>query len=503
MNTQGMKKAILVSWLALLAARCAAPVSKPAAQVATIWPPAAVATLAPTLGPTLTLSPTPTLAPQPPLLLISWDRTQGNVVRAVDPATGQDAPGRAPIPLGGDRGATLAAPHALSANGRYLAAFDATGETCYDYAGGSACGPRSETLLLLDTARWQHRAIPLAAFGWVGYPRFDAGGERLAFGMQTAAGQTLMLLDASTGEMIAQATLDLKPSHLGFGPDGALVVYGQPEGEKPGLSRPGAPRVQLRDGETLAVLWEATLDDVTSGHWCSEQCDAAHGQMMTEMWWPGVALSADGETLFIVHADEDRLTSVDLAARRVASVTISGPQTRLGRLLGWLLDVTAGTAHAKGPVSGTTRTVALSADGARLYMIGYRLETEMDAAGNYSVTESRLSVQAIDTTTGMIVATSDVTGHTLRLSADGGRVFVAEWGARWPVTYVLDAQSLAAITDMDGPTIRVAHDVTGQPRLVGDQTINGRTMMSLLDPQTYAPLAEWPSERYSSWVTLP
>ena len=491
-----MTKAGLIGWLLLLLAACAAP----AAEMPAARPPASAPSQAAPIP--STIPPTPTLPPQSPMVIVGWDDELGSVIRAVDPATGQDVPGRAPVALGADRDAAYAAPLAVAPDGRRLAAFDARGDTCYDFAGGSACGPRSEVLVLLDTTTWQHRTIPLGAFGWVGTPLFDGGGRRLAFSLQTAEGHSLMLLDAATGETVAQTTLNLKPSYVGFGPEGTVVVYGQPETEQPGKTRPGAPRVQLRDGATLAVLWQTTLDGLTSGHWCSDQCDAGHGTLVTEMWWPGVALSADGRTLVILHADEERLTTVDLVARTTASRAVGGRQTRLGRLLTWLLDATAGVAQAKGPMNGLTRQVLLSPDGARLFTIGTRLETEIGENGNYSVTETRLPLQLIDVATGAVVAESKVTGHTLRLSADGRRVFVAEWGARWPVTRVLDAATLAPLAELDGPTVRLAPDATGQLRLVGEQYVNGGTTLSLLDPESLATLAEWRADGQTQWAAL-
>ena len=142
-----MTKAALVGWLMLWLVGCAAPAAEmPAAAptVATAPTPAAPTPSA--------ISPTPTLPPQPPMVVMGWDHELGSVIRAVDPATGQDAPGRAPLALGAGHDAAYAAPYAVAPDGRRLAAFDAQGDTCTDFAGGSACGPRSETLLLLDIA---------------------------------------------------------------------------------------------------------------------------------------------------------------------------------------------------------------------------------------------------------------------------------------------------------------------------------------------------------------
>ena len=84
-----------------------------------------------------------------------------------------------------------------------------------------------------------------------------------------------------------------------------------------------------------------------------------------ELLEPALALSPDGATLAVVHADADRLTLLDAANLSITqSLDLHSPVSNLLDLLG----LSARPAHAKGETSGTLRHAVFSADGRRLYV---------------------------------------------------------------------------------------------------------------------------------------
>ncbi len=84
-----------------------------------------------------------------------------------------------------------------------------------------------------------------------------------------------------------------------------------------------------------------------------------------ELLEPALALSPDGATLAVVHADADRLTLLDAANLSITqSLDLHSPAYNLLDLLG----LSARAAHAKGETSGTLRHAVFSADGRRLYV---------------------------------------------------------------------------------------------------------------------------------------
>ena len=492
-----MKKIALFICLLLLAA-CAAPAVELAVDsslptVVASAPPA-TGTSAPPPAPTLTATPAPVAS----VLMVGWDKTlKSGVIRAIDPATGQDVAGRAPIPFVAGRDQLYDVPDALSADGQRAAIFELDGSICRGYAGGSACYWRSDAVHVIDVRSWTARLVPLPAGGWVGPLAFSPDGATLAVGVQTGDGDQLLLIDVTRGEVAAQTGLAFEPAEVGFGDGGrTLVVYGQPPGEEPGVTRPGAPQVALLDATSLTVKWEATLDEVTSGFWCSAKCDEEHGVQETAMWTPGVALSPDGDTLYILHADDDRLTVVDLARQSVRNLSLSAPKSWLERLLA----ATAGVAHAKGPMNGTTRSVALSPDGTRLYATGYSVRSDVDLSGNWTLNEDQLPLQVINPSTGMVLAQREVDAQTVRLTPDGGRLLLGGWTERGPVTRVLDAKTLAPIADVTGPDVVFTLDSAGQARIVGQPFYDQPAVMSVLDPTSLKSAAEWRVDGPASWL---
>ncbi len=84
-----------------------------------------------------------------------------------------------------------------------------------------------------------------------------------------------------------------------------------------------------------------------------------------ELLEPALALSPDGATLAVVHADADRLTLLDAADLSIfQSLDLQPPVSNFLDLLA----LSAHTAHAKGEMSGTLRHAVFSADGRRLYV---------------------------------------------------------------------------------------------------------------------------------------
>jgi hypothetical protein len=159
-------------------------------------------------------------------------------------------------------------------------------------------------------------------------------------------------------------------------------------------------------------------DEVVSGHWCVEQCDGDFGVRKMISVVPGVALSPGGEMLSIVHADAERLTTVDLAARAVRTTPIRAPVAWIDRLL----TLTAGVAHAKGPMDSFARTAVFSPDGSRLYVSGYDFTmTANEPAAD--VAEAMQPLRVIDPVMG-VLAETDAPNHSLRLTPDGALLLV-------------------------------------------------------------------------------
>jgi hypothetical protein len=270
-----------------------------------------------------------------PVPILAWDDERNHpVLRAIDPATGQDAAGYAPIALAGERDMAYWSAQAFSSDGRRLALFERSGQFCRPTAGGTACGPRSESLRIVDLVAWSAVPVTLPASGWSGPLAFSPDQSKLLASVEGERETSLYLIDVGTGDVLSAIVSPVTPSLLGFtGDGGEAIVFGQAPVAEPGVSRPEAPLLLLLDSASLDSVWETELPGVVAGHWCVEGCDKGHERWISALWMPGVRLSPDGDTLSIVHADEAVLTTVDLRGRAVREEPIEATRSWFDRVM--------------------------------------------------------------------------------------------------------------------------------------------------------------------------
>lgn len=171
------------------------------------------------------------------------------------------------------------------------------------------------------------------------------------------------------------------------------------------------PRVLLIDPATRDLVADVQLEDVIAGQRGSQ----ARGY---NSFRPGLAWDIARDRLYVVDANEDRLTVVDLDRGRVVAATeLVAAQSPLDALGAWLVP----TAYAK-LVPGTDRTAVLSPDGRRLYVATMR-RTQSDDFREFS--EVALGGFVVDTDTLRIVGRIDQPVSALALSPDGARLLAA------------------------------------------------------------------------------
>jgi len=320
---------------------------------------------------------------------------------------------------------------------------------------------------------------------------------RLALSYHNRTSSTLMLFDTGTGQLIAQQPLAFRPSLMKYTQEGtALTIYGQPLSAVPGISKPDAPRVLLVDADTLDILWDQPLAGIISGSWCLDNCDAPHGEQMFAHWWPAVTPSHDGHKLYIVHADEEKLTSVDFDARTVHSVEIREARSWFEELLA----LTAGVAEAKGGENGAFKEAVLSQDGARLYVIGRTVNSTRDARGDWQVEEAYLGLQVIDVESGRRVTGLDGEAKAIGTTPDGAYLLLNDWDGRVWWTEVLAAESLQRVARLEGWAVVPARRIDGRPILLASNPYR-ESQLATLDPRSFDIVHTWSASGHAEWVT--
>ena len=430
------------------------------------------------------------------LLVSAWNAQQRHhELRRVDAAGGLDAPGSPPIVLADYR--LYDPPYAFSPDGRMLALAVGHGQVCEPYAGGMRCMTSADVLHLINVPAWREVTVALSGKGWPGPLAFSPDGARLALAYNEPGSSQLLLFDVASGKTLAQATLTFSPALLTYNQAGmGLVVYGTPPGAQLGMTRPGPARVLLLDAVTLEVAWQPALEGVLSGDWCVENCEAAHGAQVFAFWAPAAVFSRDGRWLYIVHADADRLTAVDLKAHTLDMVKIDTARSWLERLLA----LTADTAQAKGPLVGASKAAVLTPDGGRLYVVGHRMDSTRAANGDWQFREDFLGLQVIDVGSGRQVAHRESQATGVKLSADGGTLLLEGWGEAGRWTEVLDAASLQPVGRLAGWEAAAPWQLNGRPMVLARQPSETTMRLALLDGASLEVVQEWLVQGYGGWV---
>lgn len=455
-------------------------------------------------GAVQTSPPVEDLGPTSGALLATWaEGEKPFVIRLVDPATGQDMVGFEPIAL-----PSMHIPaYNLSPDGESLAVIESYGDACEAYAGGEACRGNAHVLHLLDLPGGREVTAPLTEQGWVELLAFDPVGQHLALVKHGIFASTLMLFDVRTGQALAQRKLDFRPSHLYYTQDGgSLALYGQSAGVSPGLKEPDPPRVALVDAGNLEVLWEQELAGLVSGMWCLENCSQPHGTPLFVDWSPAVVASPDGKLLYIVHADQERLDTVDFDSRVVYSTHIQPETSLVNRFLGFTVRV----AKAKGFSSGVAKDAAISGDGKRLYVVTQTTTPIRAEDGAVETVNSQLDIQLLDlpggqrldrqeiAVDGTWIAVSDVT-----LTPDGAYLVLNGWndGNRW--AQVFEVERLKPVVHLQGWELVISRQVSGQSLILGSRWGKGGRLAELgwLDPRSFEFVSTWKAGHdFAAWL---
>jgi hypothetical protein len=251
------------------------------------------------------------------------------------------------------------------------------------------------------------------------------------------------------------------------------------------------------DAMSLDVQWEQSLPAVVSGEWCQANCNQLHESQVFAFWTPAVVFAAGGSKLFIVHADADRLTTVDLSARTVRTVDIRSVRSWWEQLLAR----TAGVAEAKGNDNGAVKTAVLAPDGQRLFLLGRTIQALRDSGGAWQTTSVSLGLHVITVGTGKDIARSDSAATAIGITPDGTRLLLTNTvaGAEW--TDVLATNGLQRLAHLAGWQVVAGRRIDGQPLLLASRPGQQATQLAVLDPQSLSVVHPWTLDGYATWVS--
>jgi hypothetical protein len=411
----------------------------------------------------------------------------------IDLASGADVAGSSPLEL--PAGAVVSA-SAASPDRIHLALTSGVGRSCRSFGGGSSCYEAAETLHLVDVGAWQKLDVALPGKGYATPLAFNPDSSRLALAYNTPQASSLLVYDVASGEQTARLALDFLPEWMAYVLGGkTLAVYGSPLGDDPGVAQPPAPRLLLLDPDSLQEAKELRFDSLLDGDWCLENCDQSHELRRAAMWKPALALAPDGSRLYIVHADQETLTSIDLAQGAVHDAAIEQPTSWLERLL----SATAGVAHAKGLAQGAIKSAVVSPDGSRLYVLSQRLSGDPQA--EYEGQELQVIDLTSDQTPGSVLASTELTPdryvYAMQPLSSGETLLL--------LGYVDEKLFIQAVSSGD---LKPSTSLTGWQAADGPGVLLGQNLseqdneLAVIDPVSLEVLRTWKVDGNGTWLPV-
>lgn len=490
----------LFSILALLALASCAPAAVPATgpsptpleasptvAATSTWPAPEPTAARPTQSlaeGTATSEPTPAGTPVPltqALLQADWySNNEHPQLVPVDPNTGKALPGYTPVPLGGSYSLNL------SPDRRTVVI------VAYPYSGT----PSNGALHFFDAANWQDRPTSITLDGWVAAQAISPNGSKLALATSDPW-NTVRVIDVAKGTEIAGSKkLDQQIYALSFTRDGSGVMVFTGSSLYPTSTEAQPPRALLLDAATLQQRWSASLTGVRMGTFAYPHPTPVdlYSPLYGYTESPAFVFSPVSDLLYIIHADEDRLTTVDFAAQKVSARAI---QPRLS-LLDRLLNLGVEPVYAKS-VDGNYKSGVISPDGQRIYIIGHTAKTTTDKWGQYQIDTQYTGLQVIDTGSAAELAKADAKADTIRITPDGSTLLLSRYQDAQS-TQVVNASDLKTLANLKDVDLTPALTIGGQPVLVSSVAGSYQTMLAVVDPQTYGVIKQWKINDYAEWV---
>ena len=442
--------------------------------------------------------------------LVAWNSEQRRYeLRLVDPMTGYVFPDRPPIDVSHS---TRNAPNlALSPDGSRLAATTGVGSFCEAYAGYPSCQPSADSIRLIDLQTWREAGADLLAHidaspspfkGWASPLVFSQDSKRFAVALNDRAGTSVLIYDSGTGQFIGKQALAIRPRLMEFTSDGSqLMIYGSPLAEIPGISQPEPPSALLLDASTLETQWKTLLPGILDGTWCLESCETSSESARFVYWSPAVVFDSERGRLYIVHADEDRLTTVNFLGRNVRNLAIGPAPNWIERLLA----LTATVAEAKYWPQGGIKSAVLSQDGSIIYVVGRTMTLSKDSNGEWRGSETPLGLTVIEAVNGHELATRESDAGRIRSSTDH-RYIILDWGFLGTVE-VLEAETLEQVGAIEDWEVRLGQRLDGRAVILlagwTGESQTAPTRFAMLELEPFDVITPWSVSGEAFWATAP
>lgn len=313
------------------------------------------------------------------------------------------------------------------------------------------------TLHLIDLQTWTQTLPTRGINGMIDQIVFGIDGETVYWtrstagpgaGVPSAFELSSYSIPRAVRETIAALPHSFIPRDLRLLPSsGHIAVYGMPASD---FITSGPPEVLIIDPGTGRQVADIPIPGLTDG---GIRAAGSSGDSAFQQYDAGLAWDLPHDRLYLVHPDTDRISVVDLAqGKLLTQVTIRRQVGFLEQLLNWLVV----PAEAK-MAPGVVRQAVVSPDGRRLYVTGWRNEV-VSKNGNINWGQSPLGLSVIRLDTFTEDQHLDLPVNQLALSPDGRRLLLvgyrkATQGApQGSGLYVLNASNLNQLARFEAGT---------------------------------------------------
>ncbi|MEZ4868876.1 MAG: hypothetical protein R3C14_46555 [Caldilineaceae bacterium] len=407
---------------------------------------------------------------------------RGCDLRLVDPATGTTLPAYAPVPLN-------AAIFSYSPDRRTLAVIDY----------GKNQSMLHGMLKLVDLTQWQVITTTLT-FDYVKEPsRFTPDGKAFLVTLANSSwppSTKLQRVDLERLQVVAEQSLAFSVRQLHFSDDGSrLYLYGI-DGSPDFTVNPQA-HVAIVNSKTLQSEWNAPLPDLRDGFYNPDTTANPHADFEhTVLWEPATVFAPDGARLYIVHADANRLTTVNFADHAIKTNAITQPQSWLERLL----TLTARPVEAK-VFNGISKQAAIAPDGKRLYVVAWERSFHEN-----QYQEIPHGLQVIDLARQTEIAHIESAAASVSVAPDGKQLYLhccvntaaQPYPQEW--TDVLSAADWRPLARLEQRAITLGQRLDGAPILLASTfRQDGQWEAAALDPQSLHLIHAWTQAEQDGW----
>jgi hypothetical protein len=200
-------------------------------------------------------------------------------------------------------------------------------------------------------------------------------------------------------------------------PSGLLAMYGQTIDEN-NLAK-DAPQLLFIDLEKKKVVQAIHIKGLADGQIQRNESGSDGMPNITAMK-PGVAWDLARNRLYIVHADQNKVTVIDLQKRAIIQEKTYEPLVSLAqRIQHWLIP------HAEAKMaSGTDIRAVISPDGQSLFITGTKREVETQTNGVPGYRELPLELQVMDTSSLRVKHHLDLPVNDFGLSPGFGKLLL-------------------------------------------------------------------------------